>query len=150
MVSIVRSQKTHYFSTNFHSSILRENILILLVYIALVVYEPIRPTILGRTPLRKIGYTCQEQNKHNLYTCKNAEANQILICYRVKKTTNSLNNYDKVSLETNFIEIALWHRCSPANLLYIFRTPFPKNTSGNRKPEVFWRFQGYANNRYFS
>ena len=27
----------------------------------------------------------------------------------------------------NFIEIALWHRCSPVNLLRIFRTPFPKN-----------------------
>ena len=30
----------------------------------------------------------------------------------------------------NFIEIALWHGCSPVNLLHIFRTPFPKNTSG--------------------
>ena len=27
-------------------------------------------------------------------------------------------------------EITLWHRCSPVNLLYIFRTPFLKNTSG--------------------
>ena len=30
----------------------------------------------------------------------------------------------------NFIEIALWHGCSQVNLLHIFRTPFPKNTSG--------------------
>ena len=30
----------------------------------------------------------------------------------------------------NFFEIALWHGCSPLNLLYIFRTSFPKNTSG--------------------
>ena len=30
----------------------------------------------------------------------------------------------------NFIEITLCHRCSPVNLLHIFRTPFPKNTSG--------------------
>ena len=30
----------------------------------------------------------------------------------------------------NFIEIALRHDCSPVNLLHIFRTPFPKNTSG--------------------
>ena len=30
----------------------------------------------------------------------------------------------------NFTEIALWHGYSPANLLHIFRTPFPKNTSG--------------------
>ena len=29
----------------------------------------------------------------------------------------------------NFIKIALWHGCSPANLLHLFcRIPFPKNT----------------------
>ena len=32
-------------------------------------------------------------------------------------------------LQSNLIEIALRHGCSPVNLLYIFRTPFPKNTS---------------------
>ena len=32
-------------------------------------------------------------------------------------------------LQSNFIEIALRHRCSPVNLLHIFRTPFPSNTS---------------------
>ena len=31
---------------------------------------------------------------------------------------------------SDFIEIALRHGCSPANLLHIFRTLFPKNTSG--------------------
>ena len=31
--------------------------------------------------------------------------------------------------DLNFIEIALRHECSPVNLLHIFRTPFPKNTS---------------------
>ena len=30
----------------------------------------------------------------------------------------------------NFIEIVLWHGCSPVNLLHSLRTPFPKNTSG--------------------
>ena len=30
----------------------------------------------------------------------------------------------------NFIEIALQPGCSPVNLLHIFRTPFPKKTSG--------------------
>ena len=34
-----------------------------------------------------------------------------------------------IKLQSNFIEIALWHGCSPVNLLYIFGTPFPKNTS---------------------
>ena len=35
-----------------------------------------------------------------------------------------------VKLQSNIIEIALRHRCSPLHLLHIFRTPFPKNTSG--------------------
>ena len=34
-----------------------------------------------------------------------------------------------IKLQSNFIEIALRHGCSPVNLLHIFRTPFPKNTS---------------------
>ena len=34
-----------------------------------------------------------------------------------------------VKLQTNFIEIALGHGCSPVNLLHILGTPFPKNTS---------------------
>ena len=29
----------------------------------------------------------------------------------------------------NFIEITLWHGCSAVNLLHVFRTRFPKNTS---------------------
>ena len=33
-------------------------------------------------------------------------------------------------MQSNFIEITLRHGCSPVNLLHIFRTPFPKNTSG--------------------
>ena len=32
-------------------------------------------------------------------------------------------------LQSNFIEITLWHWCSPVNLLHIFRTLFPKHTS---------------------
>ena len=36
-------------------------------------------------------------------------------------------DFNKVA--NNFIEIKLWHGCSPINLLHIFRTPFPKNTS---------------------
>ena len=35
-----------------------------------------------------------------------------------------------IELLCNFIEIALWQGCSPVNLLHIFRTPFPLNTSG--------------------
>ena len=32
-----------------------------------------------------------------------------------------------VKLQSSFIEIALLHGCSPANLRHIFITPFPKN-----------------------
>ena len=32
-------------------------------------------------------------------------------------------------LLSSFIEITLWHGCSPVNFLYIFRIPFPKNPS---------------------
>ena len=34
------------------------------------------------------------------------------------------------ALLCDFIEITLGHEYSPGNLLYIFKTPFPKNTSG--------------------
>ena len=34
-----------------------------------------------------------------------------------------------IKLQSNFFEIALRHGCSPVNLLHIFRTLFPKNTS---------------------
>ena len=34
-----------------------------------------------------------------------------------------------IKMQSNFIEIALRHGCSPINLLHIFRTPFPRNTS---------------------
>ena len=33
------------------------------------------------------------------------------------------------ALQSNFIEIILWHGCSPVNVLHVFRTPFLKNTS---------------------
>ena len=35
-----------------------------------------------------------------------------------------------IKLQSNFIEIALRHGCSPVNLLHIFRTAFTKNNSG--------------------
>ena len=35
-----------------------------------------------------------------------------------------------IKLQSSFTEIALWHGCSPVNLLHSFRTTFPRNTSG--------------------
>ena len=51
-----------------------------------------------------------------------------------RRTPMSKCDFNKVALQDwkmlcNFIEIALRHGCSPANLLHIFRTTFPKNTS---------------------
>ena len=35
-----------------------------------------------------------------------------------------------IKLQSNFIEITIRYGCSLVNLLHIFRTPFPKNTTG--------------------
>ena len=35
-----------------------------------------------------------------------------------------------IKLQSNFTKTTLRHGCSPVNLLLIFRTPFPSNTSG--------------------
>ena len=59
----------------------------------------------------------------------------ILLKFQIFFTSHNLPGFlfRTVALEQllwNFIEIALWHGCSPTNLLYIFRTTFLKNTSG--------------------
>ena len=35
-----------------------------------------------------------------------------------------------IKLQSKFIEMAIWHECSPINLLHNFRTPFLKNSFG--------------------
>ena len=45
-----------------------------------------------------------------------------------RKTTISKCDFNKVA-NSNFFEIAVRHGSSPVNLLHIFRTPFPKNSS---------------------
>ena len=42
----------------------------------------------------------------------------------------------KPMLKCDFNKVAL-HGCSPVNLLHIFRTPFPKNTSGQLLQPLF-------------
>ena len=41
-----------------------------------------------------------------------------------------MSKFDFNKVAFNFIEIALLHGFSPANLLHIFRTTFPRNTTG--------------------
>ena len=57
---------------------------------------------------------------------KRRSENMQQIC---KRTTMPKCDFKKV-LFYNFNEIELRHGCSPVNLLYIFRTPLPKNASG--------------------
>ena len=47
-----------------------------------------------------------------------------------RRTPMPKYDFNKVALHCNFIEIALRHGSSSVNLLHIFRTPFPRNTSG--------------------
>ena len=44
-------------------------------------------------------------------------------------TEHPCRSATSIKLQSNFIEVAFWHGCSPVNLLPIFRTPFLKNTS---------------------
>ena len=43
---------------------------------------------------------------------------------------HSCRSVISIKLQNNFIKIALRRGCSPVNLLHIFRTAFPRNTSG--------------------
>ena len=49
---------------------------------------------------------------------------------------NPCRSVVSIKLPSNFIEIAFRHGCSPVNLLHIFRTPFPRNTSGWLLPNM--------------
>ena len=44
-----------------------------------------------------------------------------------------------IKLQSNFFEITLRYGCFPVNLLHIFRTLFPKNTSGGLLLHVLLR-----------
>ena len=48
-----------------------------------------------------------------------------------------------IKLPRNFIEITLRHGCSPVKLLHIFRTPFPRNTSGGLR--LYYTNSDYTN-----
>ena len=58
-----------------------------------------------------------------------------------------------IKLLYNFIEITLWHGCSPVNLLQIFRTPFLKNTPSWLLlicPIKWENFHAWSHGQYFS
>ena len=53
-----------------------------------------------------------------------------------------------IRLQSNYIEIALQHGCSPVNLLHIFTAPFHKNTSGGMLSDSW--LNGYTGFKTFS
>ena len=53
-----------------------------------------------------------------------------------KRLQKSRSSHPEAFLTFNFIENTLRHWCSPVNLLHIFRTPLPKNTSGRLLPQI--------------
>ena len=57
-----------------------------------------------------------------------------------------------IKLRSKFIQIARRHECPPVNLLHIFRTPFPRNTSGWLLLWLLTPFVTlkYLHNTYFS
>ena len=55
-----------------------------------------------------------------------------------KYVAHLLPNTHAEVLQSKFIEIAFLHGCFPVNLLHIFRTPFPKNTSRRLLTVLVW------------
>ena len=45
-------------------------------------------------------------------------------------------DFSKIAKQLHSFEITFQHGCSPVHLLYIFRIPFPENTSGGLLLEV--------------
>ena len=72
-------------------------------------------------------------------------------CCLQKQTFRGVLNkrcFEKMQRNFNFIEIILRHWSSPVNLLHIFRTSFPKNTSGWRLLLYFKKFRTNTNNTH--
>ena len=63
----------------------------------------------------------------------------VLKIYRKFTREHPCRSVISIKLLSNFIEIAFWYGCSPVHLLHIFRTPFPRNTSG-------WLLLPFGNN----
>ena len=97
-------------------------LLLLLVYLLLVSYltqhHLLAPTSTSRSYQSRSSHSAVFLRKGVLKVCS--------------KFTGEHPCQSVISIKVlwNFIEITLWHGCSPVNLLHIFRTRFLKNTSG--------------------
>ena len=99
---------------------------------------------------KQMGYYIQKQPSKGALWKRYSESMQQI--YRRTRCRSVIS----IKLLCNFIEITFRHGCFPINLLHIFRTSFPKNTSkqlllhmlkllGNLlriKPPIFWCFHG--------
>ena len=73
---------------------------------------------------KQMGYYIQKQPSKGALWKRYSESMQQF--YRRTRCRSVIS----IKLLCNFIEITFRHGCSPVNLLHIFRTPFPRNTSG--------------------
>ena len=60
----------------------------------------------------------------------------ILKIFRKSTGEHPCRGVISIKLQSNFVEIALQHMCSPVNFLHIFRAPFPRNTSVWLLPKI--------------
>ena len=79
----------------------------------------------------RVNKTCNFQHLifNNTYSQKQPSRGVLKICSKFTGE-HPYRSAISIKLQSKFIEITLWHRCSPVNLLHIFRTPFLKSTSG--------------------
>ena len=71
-------------------------------------------TSLQKQPTRVVLMKTRSENMQQIY----------------RRTLTPKCDFNKVALQSNFVEITLQHGFSPVNLLHIFRIPFTRNTSG--------------------
>ena len=80
---------------------------------------------------------CRFASISNLYLSSNrSRPSEVFLGKDVQKSCSKFTGghpcryVNSIKLHSKYIEIEHWHGCSHVNLLHIFRTPFPKNTSG--------------------
>ena len=65
---------------------------------------------------------------------------------REKCSENMQQIYRRTPMSVNLLHFAAFVKFSPVNLLHIFRTPFPKNTSGRLLLKIItWHITCYMN-----
>ena len=101
------------------------DVLFILIFISIVIYT-VYTSLFALSCLYLFTLTYLYRNSHpEVFLRKGV----IKICSKFTGE-HPCRSVISIKLHSNFIEITLRHECSLVNLLYIFRTPFSKNTSG--------------------